>query len=92
MYQNYRKSEYLEPQAVSLVERSIILYCPYLRGPTIGGFTVLFSCVYFYYMHGSAHPSQWWSVSTTTQPSFTTAQAILTTTHNRVNATPQNAL
>ena len=30
---------YLGSQAVSLVERSII-HCPYLRGSTIGGFTV----------------------------------------------------
>ena len=42
MYYNYRKSEYLGPQAVSLVERSII-HCPYLGGSTVGGSTVLFS-------------------------------------------------
>ena len=35
-----RKSEYLGPQAASLVERSII-HCPYLGGFTLGGFTVI---------------------------------------------------
>ena len=35
----YRESKYLEPQALSLVERSII-HCPYLRRSPIVGFTV----------------------------------------------------
>ena len=38
-------SKYWGPQAVSLVERSIIHY-PYLGGSTIGGFTVLCSTLY----------------------------------------------
>ena len=36
---------YLGPQAVSLVERSIIqchVHCRYLRGSTIGGFTTMY--------------------------------------------------
>ena len=37
---NYRKRTYLGPQAVFLVERSII-HCPYLGGFTIRGFIVL---------------------------------------------------
>ena len=41
-------------------------------------------------IQGSVHTGrQWWSASTTTQPSFITAQAILTTTRNGVNATPK---
>ena len=39
----YMESKYLEPQAVSLVERSTI-HCPYLRGSSIEGFTVLICC------------------------------------------------
>ena len=33
---------------------------------------------------GSAHTGQWWSASTTTQPSFTITQVILTTIYIRV--------
>ena len=39
MYLNYRKSKYLGPRTVSLVERSII-HGLYLRGSTIRGFAV----------------------------------------------------
>ena len=34
-------------------------------------------------MQGFVHIGRWWSVSSTTQPSFTTTQTILTTIHNR---------
>ena len=42
----YRNGKYLGPQAVSLVERSII-HCPYLGGSTMGGFTVVGNAVIF---------------------------------------------
>ena len=41
MYLNYRKSNFLEPQAVSFMGRSNIhVQCPFLRGSTIAGSTV----------------------------------------------------
>jgi len=39
MYWIYRETNYSGPWKVSFVERSNIL-CPYLRGSTIGGFTI----------------------------------------------------